>query len=214
ELVYYESSGYAPGQDLDVADLTATPAQTDAFFAFAEANFGRLRQWLLRPDTAGPFRETDVLAVRGSTWSFLRYAADRLGGTQSTLWSNLAFSPDSGLTNLASGLGTDPMPWFRDWAAAMYIDDAGAGTPAAIHTQPSWNFRDIYAALDYDPGPACSCAYQLTVRNPTNGVADSFSMSRSGAASYQLLGVAAGAFAGVTTTAPGANLAITVIRRE
>jgi hypothetical protein len=62
---------------------------------------------------------------------FLRYAPDRKGGLESELWSGLAASADTGVTNLVNRLGTDPKPWFRDWAAAMYLDDAVGGVVAA-----------------------------------------------------------------------------------
>jgi hypothetical protein len=213
EEVYYASSLHGPGENIDVATITASQTQQDRFFQFAEANFGRLRQWLLRPDTAGPFKNADNLAIRGATWSFLRYTADRKGGTESDLWSGLAFSPDTGMTNLANRLGTDPKPWFRDWAMAMYLDDSGT-SPAATYTQPSWNFRAIYAALDYNPGPACSCAYELGVRNAANGVAQAFTVSQGAGAGYVRMGVAASAFAGVTTTAPNSSLAVVVMRTK
>jgi hypothetical protein len=213
EMVYYASTLHGPGENLDVGDIAANQTQQDRFFEYAEANLGRLRQWLLRPDTAGPFRNADNLAIRGSAWAFLRYAADRKGGVQSTLWSGLAFSPDTGMTNLANQLGTDPKPWFRDWAAAMYADDAGIGA-AATYAQPSWNFRSIYAALDYNPGPGCSCAYELAMRNPANGVAQAFTLTQGAAAAYVRMGVAASAFAGVTTTVPSASLAVMVIRTK
>jgi hypothetical protein len=213
EEVYYASSFHGPGENIGVAQLTANATQTDRFFSFAEANFGRLRQWLLRPDTAGPFKNADNLAIRGSAWAFLRYAADRKGGLESSLWSALAFSPDTGMTNLANGIGTDPKAWIRDYAAAMYLDDSGTA-PAAVHTQPSWNFRGIYAALDYDPGPGCTCGYQLGVRNAANGVPQAFTVSQGGGAGYVRMGVPASAFAGVTMTAPNASLAMVVIRSK
>jgi hypothetical protein len=212
ELVYYAASGHAPGENLSAATL-GTAEEQDFFFSYAEANLGRLREWLLRPDTAGPFENADRLAIRGATWSFLRYAADRRGGTQATLWDGLAFSADTGMTNLANRLGTDPKPWFRDWAAAMYLDDAAVGA-VSPYTQPSWNFRSLFANLDYAPGPACSCAYELDARHAANGVAQAFTVSQGAGAGYVRMGVAASAFAGVATTAPGSSLAVVVMRTK
>lgn len=213
EEVYYASSLHGPGENINVATITANQTQQDRFFQFAEPNLGRLRQWLLRPDTTGAFKQADNLAIRGAAWAFLRYAADRKGGIESDLWSGLAFSPDTGMTNLANRLGTDPKPWFRDWAAAQYADDAGIGA-SATYTQPSWNFRAIFAALDYNPGPGCSCAYELATRNPANGVAEAFTLSLGAGAAYVRMGVPASAFAGVTSTAPSASLAVVVIRTK
>jgi hypothetical protein len=213
EEVYYASTQHGPGENLGLAAVGANATQTDRFFEFAEPNLALLRQWLLRPDTAGPFEDAGSDAVGGAAWSFLRYAADRKGGIESTLWSGLAASADTGMTNLAGQLGTDPKPWFRDWAAAMYLDDSGTG-PGAAYTQPSWNFRSLYAGLDYLPGAGCSCAYELAVRNPANGVAQSFTLSRGAGAAYVRMGVPASGFAGVTTTAPSSSLAVMVMRTK
>jgi hypothetical protein len=213
EEVYYASTLHGPGENIGLTQLTASQGQQDRFFQFEEPNFGRLRQWLLRPDTAGAFKNADNLAIRGASWAFLRYAADRKGGLESDLWSGLAFSPDTGITNLTNRLGTDPMPWFRDFSMAMYADDGVSGINS-IYKQPSWNFRQIYAALDYDPGPSCSCAYPLQVQNPSNGVLLNFTLTQGGGTGFIRLGVATNAFAGITTAAPSAGLRITLMRTK
>jgi hypothetical protein len=212
EEVYYAATGHIPGENIDLAKVTASQAQIDRFFEFEEPNFGRLRQWLLRPDTAGPFRNADNLAIRGASWSFLRYAVDRKGTPESAFWSSLAFSPDTGFTNLANRLGTDPRPWFRDWAVAMYADDAVPGV-AAQHRQPSWNFRSIYGpgGLSYGGGAA---VYPLGKRDAANGVAQAFTVAGGGGAGYVRMGVAASAFAGLSNTVPGPGLAVVVIRTK
>jgi hypothetical protein len=214
EEVYYASSLHGPGENIGVAQLTANQTQQDRFFQFAEPNFGRLRQWLLSPSAAGAFRDEDNLAIRGAAWAFLRYAADRKGGVESTFFSGLAFSPDTGMTNLQNRLGTDPKPWFRDFVTAMYLDDSGTGA-AATYTQPSWNFRGIFTALDYDPGPGCTCSYPLATRNPSNGVAQNFTVSQGAGTAYVRMGVPASSFAGVTTnTAPSSSFALVVMRTK
>ena len=85
------------------------------------------------------------------------------------------------------------------------------------YTNPSWNFRALYASLAFDPAAGCSCAYELAVRDPANGVADTFTLAEGGAA-YVRLGVSPGAFAGVTLrsggAAPPSTVRVTVIRRE
>ena len=213
EEVYFASSHHAAGENLGLSQIAATQAQQESFFSFMEPNVGRLRQWLLRPDTAGPFRDADNLAIRGAAWSFLRYASDRRGGSSAAFWSALAFSPDTGMTNLANRLGTDPKPWFRDWAGAIYADDAVAGAPAAL-AMPSWNLRSILAGLDYDPGPACTCAYELGVRKPANGVATAFTLAAGGGTGYVRLRVPTSGFAGVAATAPTSALTVTVLRTK
>ncbi|HEU4453545.1 MAG TPA: Ig-like domain-containing protein, partial [Longimicrobium sp.] len=189
ELVFYGAAGLAPRSNLDVADIGGSPAVQDAFFRYADANFGRLRQWLLAPHDDGAFQDDDDLATRGAAWAFLRYAADRRGGSEAAFWNALAGSTTTGMANLQAALGADPLPFHRDFAAAMYADDAAGLAQTPIHTQPSWDFRALYSALDYAPGPACSCAYELAVRDPANGVTDTFTLSEGGGAAYVRMGV-------------------------
>ena len=217
ELVFYARTGLAPAANLDVADIGDGGAVQAAFFRYAESNYGRLRQWLLSPTASGPFQADDDLSTRGSAWAFLRYASDRDASTDAAFFGALLNTDETGVDNLQTVLVTDPLPWFRDFSAAMYADDAGLGA-AAVYTQPSWNFRSIYAALDYDPGVPCSCAYELAVRNPANGVTDSFTLASGGASAYVRMGIPAGAFAGVTVlsggSTPPATVRVVVIRRE
>ncbi len=95
----------------------------------------------------------------------------------------------------------------------MYLDDSGT-SPAAVYTQPSWNFRSIYAVLDFDPASGCDCAFPLGVRPAANGVAQSFTLSQGAGAAYVRMGVPASAFAGVTATAPSGSLAVVVMRTK
>jgi hypothetical protein len=210
EEVYYASTQHGPGENISLATITANGTQSSRFLQFAEPNYGRLRQWLLAPESDGPFKDADHLAMRGAIWSFLRYASDRHGGLESTFFSGLAASADTGLTNVKNRLGTDPLPWFRDWAAMMYLDDSGLG-PAATYSEPSWNFRSVYGGLSYGGNPA---GYPLTPKNPSNGVAQSFTLSQGGGASYVRMGVPSGGFAGVAASATGGNVVYVIMRRK
>ena len=82
---------------------------------------------------SGGFADDD-LATRGAGWSFLRYAADRSGGPEPSTWFSLVNSI-SGLANLQAMLGTDPLPWYRDFTAAIYADDAGLSPAAATRSR-------------------------------------------------------------------------------
>lgn len=219
ELMFYDAAGVAPRSNLGAAELAADAAVEAAFFKYAEANYARLRHWLLSPHANGPFQNDADLATRGAVWAFLRYAADRHGGTESTFWSSLVNTGSRGLANLQAVLGTDPLPWFRDFGAAAYADDMVAGgSPQAVYTHPSWNFRDIYTNLDYDPGPGCSCSYPLAALDLTNGVAESVTLGNGGAAAYLRTRVANDAFAGITVrsggAAPPSSVRLAVIRRQ
>ena len=216
ELMFYSESGLAPGGNVNGPALFNAAVQAP-FFRYAEANIGRLRQWLLAPHASGAFQSDDDLATRGAAWSFLRYAADRRGIPDAAFFGGLVNTQAVGMANLQAALGTDPLPWFRDFAAAMYADDAG-GTPPAAFQQPSWNFRSLYTVLDYDGVPGCVCTYPLAPRNPGNGVADSFTLTSGGAAAYLRMGVEAGQTASVTLSSAGAappsTVRLAVVRRK
>jgi hypothetical protein len=198
ELLFYRTSvGLAPRGNIVVTQLTTGPNATRrvaAFNTYANPNFGRLRSWLQRPDTAGPIKNNDGLATRGAVWAFLRYSADRLNGDDAQLWFNLVNSPDIGLANLQSTMGVDPLEWTRDFVSAMYADDAVAGIGPAQQVT-SWNFRSLYIALN--------TSYQLVPRPLTNGVALTLSYSRGGGTAYARFGVPTGAFASLTALSAG-----------
>jgi hypothetical protein len=218
ELLFYRAAGLSPRGNLDTAVVNEGVLK-GAFFQHAFSNFSALREWLRAPGDNGGFQVGgDVPASRGASWAFLRYAADRRGGDENAFWNALAGSLATGTDNLAAALGTDPLPWYRDFTAAMYADDAPGLAQTPAFTQPSWNFRALYSALDFDPAAGCDCVYPLAVRDPANGVTDTFSLADYGGAAYLRMGVSAGAFAGVTVrsagAAPPATVRMTVIRRE
>ena len=215
ELVFYQKSGLSPRANLGVGEVGAA---VDEFFQYAEPNFTRLREWLISPHTSGLLQSDNDDATRGEAWAFLRYASDRRGGTESTFWQGLANTQQTGLTNLQTNLGTDPLPWMADFAAATYSDDATTGVSSQF-TQPSWKFREIFENLDYEPGPACSCAYELATRNPANGVTDSFTLTLGGASTYSRVGVNNGVRAFIKARGPGnsqlpSHVRLQIFRRE
>jgi hypothetical protein len=199
ELVFYRTSvGLAPRSNIVVGNLTTGPnasRRVAAFNTYANQNFGRLRSWLQRPDTAGPVKNTDGLAVRGAIWAFLRYSADRRNGDDAQLWYDLVNTTSTGTANLQAALGVDPNAWVRDFVSAMYADDAVAGIGPAQQVT-SWNFRSLYTALNG--------SYQLVPRPLSNGVALTLSYSRGGGTAYTRFGVPSGGFASVTALSGGA----------
>lgn len=198
ELLFYRTSvGLAPRGNIVVTQLTTGPnasRRVAAFNAYANPNFGRLRSWLQRPDTAGPIKNNDGLATRGAVWAFLRYAADRRNGDDATLWYDLVNTSSIGTANLQAALGVDPGEWVRDFTSAMYADDAVPGIGPAQQVT-SWNFRSLYTALN--------SSYQLVPRPLSNGVALTLSYSRGGGTAYARFGVPTGGFAGLTALSAG-----------
>jgi len=147
ELLFYAASGRSPRQDLEMNDVVG--ATWVPFEAYALSNHRRFRQWLASPGSSGALLDDGDEAARGAAWAFLRYAADRVGGTESAFWSALSNSTGSGLANLQAAVGADPRAWLRDFAVASYADGAGLGV-GARYTHPSWDFRVLYDALDTD----------------------------------------------------------------
>ncbi|MFL5381006.1 MAG: Ig-like domain-containing protein [Longimicrobiaceae bacterium] len=199
ELVFYRASvGLAPRGNIVVTQLTTGPnasRRVAAFNTYANANFGRWRGWLQRPDTSGPVKNVDALASRGAAWSFLRYASDRVNGVETAFWSSLVNTQTTGAANLSAAIGGASVDdWVRDWIAANYGDDAVAGI-AAQYTHPSWNYRSLYIALN--------TSYQLVPRPLSNGVGLTLSYSRGGSTAYARFGVPASGFAKVTALSGG-----------
>jgi len=215
ELVFYRTSlGLAPGGNIVLSTLTTGPnasRRVAAFNTYANTNFGNLRSWLQRPDTTGALKTSspNSPAFQGVNWAFLRYSADRVGGTQSAFWSALVNSNLEGKANLANALGANPDSWYRDFVAAMYADDAVAGI-AAQYTQPSWNFRSLFGGLNG--------SYQLVPRALTNNTSLTLSYSRGGGTAYARFGVPASGFATLTAlsggTIPTSPFALIVVRTK
>jgi hypothetical protein len=216
ELMFYRTSfGLAPRSNIVVTNLTTGPMasrRVAAFNTYANNNFGMLRSWLQRPDTTGVFRSatSPSLAQQGVTWAFLRYAADRVGGTETAFWSKLVDSKLEGKANLQNAIGgADPDAWLRDFTAAMYADDAVTGV-APEYTNPSWSFRSLFTALNG--------SYQLVPRPLTNGVGLTLSYQRGGATSYVRFGVPTSGFATLTSlsggSVPSSPFSLIVVRTK
>ncbi|HEX5872491.1 MAG TPA: Ig-like domain-containing protein [Longimicrobium sp.] len=200
ELMFYRTAvGLTPRSNITVPNINTGPfasRRVAAFNTYANPNFGRLRSWLQRPDTAGAFKNNDGLATRGAIWAFLRYAADRRNGDDATLWYSLVNTTTTGTTNLQTQLGVDPNEWLRDFVSAMYADDAVTGIGPAQQIT-SWNFRSMYNTLAAGFGNA------LVKRDLNNGVGLTLSYSRGGGTAYTRFGVPTGGFAGITALSGG-----------
>jgi hypothetical protein len=196
ELMFYRASGLSPRGNIRLSDINtgATASRRIAAFnTYASQNFSRLRPWLARPDTSGPFKTNDVLATRGAVWAFLRYAADRRNGDDAELWRALVNSPIAGLANLQSVLGAgNALPWQRDFIAAMYADDFVTGVNSR-HTVSSWNFRSVYSGLG---------GFPLGTRALTNGTALTLAYSRGGGTAYTRFSVPANTRGVLTLSGP------------
>jgi hypothetical protein len=145
DLNFWASSGRSPRSNLDVS-LFGDSRAASAYKTFMAFNETRYARYLGATETQGPVGSSpsdDDLFTRGAIWSFLRYAADRLGpSAEPAFWYSLVNNNATGLSNLASALGTPAGPWLRDWAISNYVDDNTTGSDPRF-IQPSFNFRSI-----------------------------------------------------------------------
>lgn len=215
ELMFYKTSfGLAPRQNIIVTNLTTgthASQRVAAYNTFANNNFGRLRGWLQRPDTTGPYRGSgSSLAASGVLWAFLRYASDRVNGNDAAFWYSLVNSNLQGQSNIQNAIGAASLSdWYRDFDMSMYADDNGSFTVASQYTDPSWSYRSLYKALNG--------SYQLVPRSLTNGTQLSLTL-QNGASSYIRFGVPANGFANLATSvsgsAPPSTMALVVMRTK
>jgi hypothetical protein len=203
ELLGHHAAGSAPRQNLDADRVRGQQRTREAFDQYHSPNFGRLQNFLERPDSVSLLSNEAGLAARGAAWTFLRYAADRRGGDEVAFWKGLVDSNQIGAANLEAAIGADPLLWLRDWVVSAYTDDAVAGI-GTQHRQPSWNFRSIYPALQV--GGDALARYPLRTIQPTPGVETQVEL-RGGGGAYVRFGVATGGRGEVRTAGAATSCA-------
>jgi hypothetical protein len=113
-------------------------------------------------------------------------------------------SSDLNLTNV---IGTDPAPLMRDWATSAFADDVTG--VVAPYTQPSWNWRSIFAL---------AAGFPLTPHIMVNDVAIPVSIT-GGGVSYFRFTVPAGQQAFITVKGQGgatlpSTIQLTLLRNK
>jgi hypothetical protein len=194
ELLFFEVSGLPRRANITAAVLQQTPEGVTTFNRFMGSNMTNLTRFLERADTAS-LMGLDNLATRGAAWSFLRYASDRRAGGDESFFLALLNSTAAGLENLDRTLGESAVDWLQDWTVALIADDHVAGLDPR-YTQPSWNFRDLYAASDR--------AYPLSPSALSAGEPRSLALQAGGAA-HLTFGVAVDQRAAVHVESGGAS---------
>lgn len=200
ELAFYRATGLGTNQNLTNQQAGLQSANAQLFTQYQVQNTLRYETYLQDPERQSPIDpndgDSDDLETRGAIWSFLRYAADRKGGTQQQTWFNLVNSSTSGIANLNNVFGS-ALPLIRDWSVSVYTDDAVA--TEARFTQPSWNTRNIQAGIN-------NGVFPLKTQPLANGTTSPF-LVKAGSAPFARFGVAAGARAELRTTSGGGTVA-------
>jgi len=214
EQLFFRASGLTAGTNINLSTLTTganASRRVAAFNTYANQNYGRFRTWLQRPDTAGPYTSSTApgLATRGAIWAFLRYSADRAGGTEGSIWYALENSGLTGRANVAAAFGgIDVDAWMRDFAVAAYTDDI-VGNTTAKYGASTWNMRSVYGGLG---------GFPLLVRPLTSGTPLTVSLAAGGGVEYLRLGSAVSAFSDLVAAqsggAPAATTSVTVFRTK
>ena len=228
ELDFYRASGLGPpgqpGQSprsrLTPAAITTQENGLGALNGYEVQNLSRLGLYLQATERYGPYvPETgsgatttyDYLEMRGAIWSFLRYAADRSGTTDSAFFRPIVNSTQTGLANLqaATGLGASLSDWLRDWAVSSYADGAvpalEASALGARYRQASWDFRAVLTGFTLQGGGRINGGvYPLTTRALADGTGQTFPL-RGGTSAYLEFAVPAGTQATLRTQAAGSS---------
>jgi hypothetical protein len=210
-------AGLTPGKNLDRNAFLGSTQARDAFAIYQIDNYDRWTSYLRNVEFSslmGP----DLLSTRGAAWSFLRYAADR-NGTGATLWRSLVRDArTSGLTNLRSAIGTEPLDWITDWSTAVYVDDAGL-TNEPRYQMLSWNFRDLApVAGEIWPRLRSDLRYQLRTQTLLEEIEVLPIQLQGGSAAYLRAGVRPGEHAAIRTRVgnlPGpSRLRVIIVRTK
>ncbi len=198
ELLYYRESKMSPRSDLDDNAIRVNNRSVYGYWkSDASSNFARYLQYLQSPESNTPYANDDALATRGASWSFLRYATDRLYPADGTVWQRFDNATTTGLATLTSVFGQDPTTLFRDWAVSNYLDDLGVSNDPRFQ-QASWNLRSIFANT-YVNIPV----YPLKTTLLADQVKSDFQI-RGGSAAYVRFSALAGKEALLTLTSGGA----------
>jgi hypothetical protein len=221
ELTFYAATRFEPRQNIDIEDLRADSEAFDRWVQYQWANFGRYIEYLKEPgrQSALGFDASDNdLATRGAIWAFLRYAADRKGQAEPTLWKSMVDTDKSGLDNLNAAFNNQTFDWLRAWTTSVYTDDAAPTT--AEYQQPSWNYRDIITSLrNANTGTLLYPTYPLKTAQLQSGTSNQQQVElQGGGAAYLRFGVPAGSKGAVRATSGGmtapARLQVTIVRTK
>lgn len=151
ELLFQRASAQRSRENLNAYDLTLTAQSVNAFNDIQRTNIDNYIQFLGNASTVSPFSGPDSPAMRGATWSLLRYLVDRRQWHDFISWTDLVNTRFTGMLNLSTVFGASVRTQMRDWAVALVTDDLFSSS--SDFQQPSWNFRSVFAAINVQPYP-------------------------------------------------------------
>jgi hypothetical protein len=197
EMLFFQASGLAARSNLNESILQ-DPGTRALFEEYQLDNFERLILYMQNTFSTS-LMAGNTLSMRGAAWSFLRYAADRRGGSERDTWYALVNSTSSGVDNLRRVLGQDPHAWSHDWAVSLYTDSYVSPTEARFQ-QPSWHLRSIVPASRMLLGQV-NATYPLAVGFLRSSANDPIRLSlQSGAATFHRFAVQPGTVAAIRAT--------------
>jgi hypothetical protein len=128
---------------------------SDCLTQFSLINFDNASRYLTDPVgnyLVGPDRIPLPLEEYGAGWLFVRWLADHYAATPTLgtdLTQHLVATSRTGAANVSHATSEDFSTLVANWQLANYLDDLPGFTPASSLLQySSWNFRQVYAALN------------------------------------------------------------------
>lgn len=180
--------GFTDTQNLTFQDVYDPNNQSirDDFNAFFYQNLARYQLYLKNPPISGATsaQADSSLAVRGASWSFLRYAADQYAPSGVAAFTRaLTAGPQIGVANFTSKIAVPFDSVVVGWMVANAADDAGISGLNAKYTFRSWNMRSAESGISQGQYPLmvsiiASPAYSLPLRpNSATGAYLSYTSS-------------------------------------
>jgi len=149
----------AVGGNYTFDQVANTRAELDAFNAFQINNFFNLSLYMFDPANAPTISTSDPgggasLQMRGFAWFFLRWLADHTGGNERALFRQLVSGGQQkarGIENIELATGRRWEDLLSEFAIAVAADDAGITELADTFRVTTWDFRDVFGALNRNP---------------------------------------------------------------
>ncbi len=137
----------------DVTCNAADPLRRPGFGM--RRQFNEIRDKLLEPWNWSPFGDgtnQGGAVFYNTTWSLVRYAADRYASADTAFLRALTNTTSTGVANLTAAAGVSFDQLIGGWGLALYADDyPGLSSPSPDLQFPTWNLRAIYAGLNAAP---------------------------------------------------------------